>query len=51
MQELLVHQVVEQNRALHPEIQIRVTEMFLQVDQQIIINFLQEMEDAQAAEE
>lgn len=45
MQETLVNQVMEQNRALDPQVQFRVAELFLNVDERTIIDFMQRMED------
>ena len=45
MQELLVEQVLEQNRVANPEVQFRVAELFLIVDERTIIDFIQRMEE------
>ena len=43
--ELLVEQVLHQNRITHPQVQFRVAELFLNVDERTIIDFLQRLED------
>lgn len=45
MQELLVTQIMEQNRAVDPQVQFRVAELFLNVDEGTIIDFMQRMEE------
>lgn len=45
MNEVFVNQIIQQNRAVDPEVQFRVAELFLNVDQRAIIDFIQNMED------
>lgn len=45
MQELLVEQVLEQNRVANADVQFRVAELFLNVDERTIIDFMQRMEE------
>ena len=45
MQEVFMHQIIEQNRAVDPEVQFRVAEIFLNVDERTIIDFIQRMVD------
>ena len=51
MQELLVGQVLEQNRVANAQIQYRVAELFLNVDERTVIDFIQQMEDTNNANE
>lgn len=51
MQELLVEQVLQQNRVANPEVQYRVAELFLNVDERTIIDFMQRMEEVNQANE
>jgi hypothetical protein len=51
MQELLVEQVLEQNRVANAQIQYRVAELFLNVDERTVIDFIQQMEDTNSANE
>lgn len=47
MQEVFVHNIIEQNRAVDPEIQFRVAEIFLNANDRTIIDFIQRMADSE----
>jgi len=46
MQEMLIEQVLEQNRVANPQVQFRVAELFLNVDERTIIDFIQRLDEA-----
>lgn len=46
MQEMLIEQVLEQNNYANPQIQFRVAELFLNVDERTLIDFMQQLEEA-----
>jgi hypothetical protein len=49
MQEVLMNQIMTQNRAVDPQVQFRVAELFLNVDERTIIGFMQRMADNEQA--